>query len=154
MGLDLFDELFTVTTALDRVNISYALVGGLAYSVWVELRNTEDIDLLIRAEDWERIPPVLKPLGYQQLAMPMDFENVKIRRLTKFVGSECLVIDFLFANSETAKGIDAAISLEHRGRTFKIAPPDVIITLKEGRMSDQDQMDIKGLRRIMGERKP
>jgi hypothetical protein len=152
--LDLFTELKAVSAALAEAGIAHALVGGLAYSVWVEVRGTEDIDLLVRPEDWERIPAALAPLGYRELAGPMDFAGVRIRRLTKIQEGDVLVVDFLLADGPLVEGLERKVALEHEGHTYAVAPPHVIIALKKGRMSDQDRLDIAALSKLIEGPKP
>jgi putative nucleotidyltransferase-like protein len=147
--ISLFEELRSIGEKLAEEGIPYALVGGLAYSFWVETRATEDIDLLISEEDWDRMPNLLEPLGYLPLAAPMDFSNISIRRLTKFVGSKTLVLDFLLARTdELRRGIEEAKRFRYEGQEYVVARPEVIISLKEGRMSAKDKSDIEGLRRV------
>jgi len=152
--IDLFDELVLIANALDTNQIPYALVGGLAYSVWVELRATEDIDLLILPEDWDRSRAVLAHLGYKEWALPMDFPNIRIRRLTKLVDRSALVLDFLLADGGLREGIEKRVQFHHKQRSFNVAPPNVIITLKEGRMSAKDRNDIEGLRKLIERKEP
>jgi len=147
--ISLYEELRAIVQILNEADIPHALVGGLAYSLWVETRATEDIDLLIMREDWDRIPEMLEPLGYLSLAAPMDFSNVSIRRLTKIEERSALVVDFLLADSEPLKeGIARARKIEYMGRVFSVASPETIILLKEGRMSSKDKNDIEGLRKL------
>ncbi len=58
--MNLFQELIRIITELDSAKIPYLLVGGLAYSLHVEARATEDIDLMINPDDWPRCEDVLK----------------------------------------------------------------------------------------------
>jgi hypothetical protein len=52
--LDLFIELRRVAEALDAAGIAYAVVGGLAVSIYTAPRATDDIDLLIAPQDLAR----------------------------------------------------------------------------------------------------
>jgi hypothetical protein len=148
--INLIEELKAVTEALEKGGIPYALVGGLAYSIWVEARATEDIDLLILPDDWERIPPLLGPLGYQDLAGPVDLRQIRIRRLTKLEGEEVFVADFLLADTpELAEGVKQAPRIKHLDREYPVAKPGVVISMKQGRMSAKDRNDIEGLRKLI-----
>lgn len=148
--IDLFQELRDVTAALQKKGIRYAIVGGLAYSALVRSRSTEDIDLLILPDDWERIKELLRGLGYEDLAGPMDFKNIRIRRLVKLEEGDSLVLDFLFAESDRLiEGIDRGIRIGRGDYKYFVAPPDVIILLKQQRMSDIDKSDIEGLRKLI-----
>jgi hypothetical protein len=147
--LDLLDELRDVSSALEAAGIPCAVVGGLAYSIYVEPRATEDLDLLIRPEDWERCIDALRPLGWEALAAPMDFKSIRIRRLTKFLPDSALVCDFLLADGALAEGVTHAHRIVVKGTTLSIAPPRVIIALKQARMSEKDRGDIEGLEKFI-----
>ena len=156
--LDLFDELSAVTQALDKAKIPYALVGGLAYSLWVEVRATEDINLLIAPEDWPAMPKLLAPLGYEDLAGPMDFKGVRIRRLTKFIESggkesRALVLDFLLADEPLRAGLANRVRIQRGNFSLYLAPPEVIIKMKQQRRSAKDLADIEGLKAIVAKDK-
>jgi len=146
---DLFDELSRIVAALNKEEIPYALVGGLAYSVWVEARNTEDIDLLIRPEDWPRVASVLNPMGFETLAGPMEFEKVRLRRLTKIKGEDVVVLDFILADGNLGSGLDGSVRVTYRGEEYSVSTPEVLIALKRNRMSPKDRNDIEGLQKII-----
>lgn len=148
--IDLFEELTAITGVLNSAAIPHALVGGLAYSVWVEVRGTEDIDLLIAPEDWERTQQLMIPLGFEHLAAPMDFDLI-MRRLTKMSDGDALSLDFLFADGDLRRGLDERVAIEHAGQVYFVAPIEVIIDLKRRRLSSQDRVDIEGLEKRLGE---
>ena len=150
--IDLFAEMSEVAQALDKAGIRHALAGGLAFCVWVEARNTEDIDILILPEDWPSVCSALAPLGYEALASPMDFAKARIRRLTKLVDRDALVLDCLLADGEYVQGIERAMTLEYRGQSYRVVPPDVLIALKRGRMSPKDISDIAQLEKLLMEK--
>lgn len=58
------------TGALADAGIPYAVVGDNAVAVWVDsvdpsaVRNTRDVDLMIRREDLRRVQAALEPLGF------------------------------------------------------------------------------------------
>ncbi|NLS93648.1 MAG: nucleotidyltransferase family protein [Planctomycetaceae bacterium] len=64
------DRLRRVTSALERADIPYAVVGGNAVQVWVAqvdeaaVRNTRDVDILINRSDLERIIDTLGKEGF------------------------------------------------------------------------------------------
>ncbi|MBX7245544.1 MAG: hypothetical protein K1X53_08590 [Candidatus Sumerlaeaceae bacterium] len=145
--IDLYEELANVAAQLDAAGIPYALVGGLAYSMWVEARATEDIDLLILPDSWPGIPALLAPLGFQELTSPLEFKALRINRLTKIQDGDALVLDFLLAEEEFADAVHQSIPLPYKDRVFRVAPVDTIIELKKRRMSAKDENDIAGLRK-------
>lgn len=151
--LSLYDELIATSNALQQAGVPYLLVGGLAYTLLVEVRATEDIDFLIPPDAWEAVKAALAPLGFLDLASPMDFKDVRIRRLTKLSGDSVLVVDFLFADPPHDGDFDKAWNVTIGGCTIPVAPPERVIALKQGRMSSKDRSDIEGLTRLIeGER--
>lgn len=53
--IDILKEFQTIITTLENKEIPYALCGGLAVGIYAEVRATKDIDLLLLAEDVERV---------------------------------------------------------------------------------------------------
>lgn len=147
--IDLFAELKNVSTVLQDDGVRFALVGGLAYSLLVELRATEDIDLLVEESSWSKIAAALSPHGYSELGSPMDFAKIRMRRLSKVVGEDVLVLDFLFADDETRPALDAPLLYPLREGKVPVAPPQIIIALKKRRLSKKDINDIAGLEEML-----
>jgi hypothetical protein len=64
------DRLLRATAALNQAGIPYAVVGGHAVASWVTtvdegaVRNTRDIDLLVRREDLAVITATLERAGF------------------------------------------------------------------------------------------
>ncbi len=59
-----------VGAALGQAGIPHAVIGGNAVAAWVArvdveaVRNTKDVDLLVRREDFERIVEALRSVGF------------------------------------------------------------------------------------------
>src|SRR5438105_2074484 len=81
MGVDILDRmeravtkvrerLLRATTALNQAGVPYAVVGGNAVASWVAtidegaIRNTRDIDLLVRRSDLPAITAALEAAGF------------------------------------------------------------------------------------------
>src|SRR6266446_7248314 len=81
MGLDILDRmeravakvrerLLRATAALNQAGVAYAVVGGNAVASWVAtvdegaVRNTRDIDLLVRRSDLPAITTALERAGF------------------------------------------------------------------------------------------
>lgn len=64
------DRLLRATAALDQEGVPYAVVGGNAVAVWVAqvdeaaVRNTQDVDILLRREDLEAARAALGAAGF------------------------------------------------------------------------------------------
>ncbi len=58
------------TSALRRAGISYVVVGGNAVAAWVArvdqeaVRNTKDVDVLVRRQDFARVLAALQSAGF------------------------------------------------------------------------------------------
>src|SRR5216684_7332594 len=64
------ERLLRATTALNQVGVPYAVVGGNAVASWVAtvdegaVRNTRDVDLLVRRSDLPAITAALEQAGF------------------------------------------------------------------------------------------
>src|SRR5712691_4529818 len=64
------ERLLRATAALNRIGIPYAVVGGNAVASWVAtvdegaVRNTRDIDLLVRRSDLSALTAALEQAGF------------------------------------------------------------------------------------------
>lgn len=64
------DRLRRATQALEKGGIAYAVIGGHAVAVWVAevdeaaVRNTQDVDILIRRSDFEKVKEALAAAGF------------------------------------------------------------------------------------------
>jgi hypothetical protein len=148
--IDLYEELLAITSALAAQQIDYAVCGGLAMAIHSMPRNTIDIDLLVRAEDAERVEELAFRMGYEFQARPMSFYDgaIKIRRVTKIDPEthDPLMLDLLlvtpaiedvFANRQELRLENAAIQVVSR---------EGLIKLKSFRSSGRDLDDIRLLR--------
>lgn len=65
------DRLLRATAALGQARILYAVVGGNAVAAWVSrvdesaVRNTQDVDILIRRADLEAVKAALESQGFR-----------------------------------------------------------------------------------------
>ncbi|HEX5471671.1 MAG TPA: nucleotidyltransferase family protein [Lacipirellulaceae bacterium] len=63
-------RLDRAVAALDEAGIPYAVIGGHAVAAWVSrvdeaaVRNTQDVDILLRRDDLERAKVALSALGF------------------------------------------------------------------------------------------
>lgn len=64
------ERLLRVTAALDAAGVPYAVIGGNAVGAWVAtvdeaaVRNTQDVDILLRREDLDRAKTALQAAGF------------------------------------------------------------------------------------------
>lgn len=64
------ERLLRATAALERASLPYAVAGGNAVALWVSrvdpgaIRNTSDVDLLVRRSDLDAIKEALTAVGF------------------------------------------------------------------------------------------
>jgi hypothetical protein len=64
------DRLMRATAALERAGVPYAVVGGNAVAAWVSrvdeaaVRNTQDVDILLRRDDLDAATAALAQAGF------------------------------------------------------------------------------------------
>jgi hypothetical protein len=82
------DRLLRATAALNAANIPYAVVGGHAVASWVAkidegaVRNTRDVDLMVRRDDLPAVTAALEAAGFERAEVLdvlrfLDGENAK-----------------------------------------------------------------------------
>lgn len=149
---DLYAELLDVAEGLRAASIEAALVGGLAYSIYVQPRATEDLDFLILPEDWEGCIAALASRGWRNFSGPIDLKKIRIRRLTKIVNEEVIVCDFLLADGELRGELGKGSRFKIGDGEIFLAQPELIVELKRRRMSEKDRGDIEGLEKFIHDR--
>ena len=147
--MNVFEEFKRLVLELESQKVRYALVGGVAVAFYTEPRFTQDIDLLVESEDFEKIKDILENEGYFESAAPWTFRNVAIElhRFLKVAASEDeMMIDILIAKDDEAKRIiqDALEADSEEGRVM-VANKKDLIWLKKMRGSKQDEADIEKL---------
>src|SRR5712692_6225000 len=64
------ERLLRATSALEQAGIPYAVVGGNAVAAWVSrvdeaaVRNTQDVDILVRRSDLDALTAALELAGF------------------------------------------------------------------------------------------
>src|SRR4051794_12291399 len=118
------ERLLRSTAALERAGVPYAVVGGNAVAEWVgrvdedAVRNTRDVDILIRRNDLEAAKAALTPAGFiycQSFGVDMFLDGPE--------GRPTSAVHLLFAG-EPVRINDAAITPEisesERGPDFRV----------------------------------
>lgn len=92
--------LLQAATDLDRLGVSYALVGGLAVSVRGEVRFTRDVDFAIDVRsdpDFERLVGRLRALGYEVAALVEHQTHGRLATV-RLLSRSGVVVDLLGAS--------------------------------------------------------
>jgi len=123
-----------VAAALDQAGIQHAVIGGNAVAAWVArvdveaVRNTKDVDLLIRRQDFERVIEILGSVGFvhQNVAgvdLFLDGPEGSVRSAVHVVfAREKARPDYLFPAPD--------VSESEPGPDFTVAALDALVRMK------------------------
>ena len=148
--MNLFDEFFKIVEHFEKGDLQYAVVGGIAMAFHEQPRFTKDIDILILPEDLEKITTVFEGIGFFESSTPWTFKNTNLtlHRFMKVEGEEFLVVDILVGNEEKYRNVvKNALEEKSEKGVVKVANKNDLIWMKKMRNSDQDKVDIKGLKK-------
>lgn len=147
--LDLFDELRALVMALDEAGISYAVCGGLAVAIHARPRATVDIDLLLLAEDVDRVRSLANECGYRIESGPLIIRKdiVEIHRFSKPdpETGDLLSLDLLLVTPALQEIWRGREGIAWEGGTLSVVSRAGLIALKRLRSSGQDLDDILAL---------
>lgn len=147
MTSTLADALFFVSTVLQKAKVPYALIGGIAFSYWVENRYTKDIDLTISVteESWLKLSPLLKKNEKVKWILQQQPVEEKIPDLVRFTWDSQL-IDLQMSKTDYQ---DALIQRRKRkiylGKTIYFASPEDLFVTKILAYRPQDYADLTRL---------
>jgi len=148
--IDITDELRALVAALDKLEIDYALCGGMAMAVHGRLRMTIDIDLLIPAASLEDVFAIAKSLDYNVRGKDLSFADgaIEIRRVSKIDpdDGELLSLDLLLVTPQINEMWESRVEAEWEGGKLSVVSASGLIALKQLRGSGQDLADIEALR--------
>jgi len=140
-------QITEIIALLEATGVRFALIGGLALALHKVIRATQDIDLLVDAEDADTIDKALTDRGYRCLYRSADAANY-------LRGDER--VDLLYASRPIARQL--LINALEQHTTFgvlRVIGPEGIIGFKlQGWVNDprrtQDLEDIRALLRTHG----
>lgn len=148
-------RLERAASALSQAEISYAVVGGNAVAAWVSridaaaVRNTRDVDLLLKREDFDRAKRALEAAG---------FLHRRISSLGKTVGMDVFLdgpeakvrdaVHILWAGEralpDALEPSPALTQVEHSGG-FSLIPLEDLLRMKLVSYRDKDRMHLRDL---------
>ena len=122
------DRLLRATAALDAAGVPYAVVGGNAVAVWVArideaaVRNTQDVDILLRRSDLPAATAALEAVGFiyrhaASIDMFLDGPKAKARD----------AVHVVFANEKVRTD---SIAASPDVTAAEVAPPFQVLSLE------------------------
>jgi hypothetical protein len=138
--------------ALESAGVLYAVIGGNAVANWVSrvdegaIRNTRDVDILIRRQDLEAAKAAMDAAG---------FEHAQVAGVDLFIekpnGKPSEGIHLLFAG-EKVKATDPVpapeMSETERGAAFQVVSLEALVRMKLVAFRLKDQVHLQDLTRI------
>ena len=153
MTVRLKDELLRITQCINAAELDYAICGGLAVAVHGYPRATKDIDLLISAEQLERVRKVLASVEYdlESGEIPFDKGSAKERRIfrvSRAVGHELFTLDLIVVTPVFADVWESREAIEFESQRMHVVSRDGLIKMKQVASRPQDLADIDALSRL------
>jgi hypothetical protein len=143
------DRLRRVARALDATGIPYAVVGGNAVQIWVAqvdesaVRNTQDVDILLRPTDLDAATRVLESAGFAYrksagITMFLDGPGAKARD----------AVHVVFAGQKVRpEYVESAPDLDgcQRMQDVSVLPLEKLVTMKLTSFRDKDRMHLRDM---------
>ena len=139
-------RLLRTATALEQAGIPYAVVGGNAVAAWVSrvdeaaVRNTQDVDVLIRRSDFDRVKAALENAGFvhgstMDVEFFLDGPNAKIRD----------AVHLLIAGEKVRSHYESPtpdVDQSHRGNEFQVVDLQPLVEMKLNSWRRKDQVHL------------
>ena len=151
----LLDEFIGIVNALNERRIDYAVCGGWAMAIHGFLRATTDIDILILAEDHEKVKAAAIERGFDIEGLPLNFDTAKtlIRRLSK-IDTETktlITLDMIFATEVYETAWRGRRLVKWNNGEYPVVDADGMIEMKERAGRPKDLIDLDFLRGLIDE---
>jgi predicted nucleotidyltransferase len=143
------ERLRRATRALDTAGVRYAVVGGNAVAEWVAridedaVRNTKDVDLLVRREDFPAVRATLEAAGFIYHHL-LDIEVFIDGPEGKPSGG----VHLLFAGEKVKRGdehILPDLSESERAAEFQVAKLEALVRMKLIAWRDKDRTHLRDM---------
>jgi len=147
--VDFFQELKTLLAALEAGSIDYALCGGVALAIHGAPRATQDIDMLVRPEDLERLRQAARTCGFTLEGLPMDFASgITIHRFTKIVDGQPFMLDALLVSPPIQTVWAGRQQAAFEDGVVRVVSREGLISLKLAAGRPQDIADVQRLEEL------
>jgi hypothetical protein len=143
------ERLLRASSALDKAGIPYAVVGGNAVASWVSavdeaaVRNTQDVDLLLRRTDLEAAAAALAQVGFVRrhvagIDLFLDGPKAKARDAVHVVfAGEKVRPDYVLPAPDIAESEQASF--------FRVLSLEALVRMKLTSFRDKDRTHLRDL---------
>ena len=143
------DRLLRTTAVLEAAGVKYAVVGGNAVALWVArvdeaaVRNTQDVDILLRREDFDAARSALERAGFVYrhtagLDVFLDGPGARARD----------AVHVIFANEMVRAGEALAnpdVTDSEVADRFRVIALDALVRVKLTSFRDKDRVHLRDL---------
>lgn len=149
------DRLLRAASALKKAGIPYAVVGGNAVAAWVSrvdeaaVRNTRDVDILLRRSDFEKIKAAMANAGFVHrnvsslgqggnMDVFLDGPDAKVRD----------AVHVLWAGESVKPGVEDLspdVTQSEDAGEFQLVTLDALVRMKLSAWRDKDRMHLRDL---------
>ncbi len=114
-----------ISSVFSKTGVCGILIGAFAVNYYKALRNTVDIDFLIRKDDYSKILKLLETKGYKEDCVRDIFARLKGKNL------ELIDLDFMFVDTDTFEKImKDSKNISIAKQKFKVPSLEHLIALK------------------------
>jgi hypothetical protein len=152
-------RLKRATATLDAAGIEYAVIGGNAVAAWVSrvddsvVRNTRDVDLLVRRADMPRIIPAMRDAGFihrsvsilggkGRIEMFLDGPGAKVREGVHLIFADEKV------NEEAIEPSPGVADIDPTHPDFRLIDLLALVTMKLTAYRRKDQVHLLDMMEI------
>jgi hypothetical protein len=153
------DRLLRATGALGAAGIPYAVIGGNAVAAWVSrvddsvVRNTRNVDLLVRREDLPRISEALEKAGFIHRSASILGGKGRIEMFLDGPGAKARdAVHLIFANErvgeespEPSPGVE---DIDPSPGDFRLLDLVALVTMKLTSYRDKDRVHLRDMMEI------
>jgi hypothetical protein len=143
------DRALRATAALEKAGIPYAIAGGNAVAAWVArvdraaVRNTQDVDILVRRSDLDRVTTALEAAG---------FVRATVMNVVCFIdgpgGSPRDAVHLHFANEKVRESYPlptADVTERIPAEDYSVVTLDALVRMKLNSFRRKDQVHLLDL---------
>lgn len=143
------ERALRATAALERAGIPYAVAGGNAVAAWVArvdraaVRNTQDVDILVRRADFAAVKVALEAVG---------FVHATVMDVACFIdgpqGSPRDAIHLLFAGEKVRESYPlptADVTERERADDYHVVALEALVRMKLNSFRRKDQVHLQDL---------
>jgi hypothetical protein len=151
-----FQNFIAVIDALNKYNVDYVLVGGVAVILHGLERLTRDIDIFIRSdpENIDNLKRALHAIFDDSSIDEITADELEKYAVIRYGTPDGFYIDIMTKLGEAFSYQDLDYeTVEFNGIKIKLATPEILFKMKKDTLRFQDKIDASFLEEIISNRK-